>query len=84
MGVAFDGDFDRCFFFDGAGQFVPGEYVVGLLAAIFLDKEAGGKIVHDPRVIWNTQDIVASHWVARRYSEPKPATRLSSRRMRAR
>lgn len=59
MGVAFDGDFDRCFFFDGAGRFVPGEYVVGLLAAIFLDKEAGGKIVHDPRVIWNTQDIVA-------------------------
>ena len=60
IGVAFDGDFDRCFFFDGAGQFVPGEYVVGLLAAIFLDKEPGGKIVHDPRVIWNTQDIVAS------------------------
>ena len=59
FGVAFDGDFDRCFFFDGAGRFVPGEYVVGLLAAIFLDKEAGGKIVHDPRVIWNTQDIVA-------------------------
>ena len=60
MGVAFDGDFDRCFFFDGTGRFVPGEYVVSLLAAIFLDKEAGGKIVHDPRVIWNTQDIVAS------------------------
>jgi len=60
MGVAFDGDFDRCFFFDGAGRFVPGEYVVGLLAAIFLDKEAGGKIAHDPRVIWNTQDIVAA------------------------
>ena len=60
MGVAFDGDFDRCFFFDGAGRFVPGEYVVGLLASIFLDKEAGGKIVHDPRVIWNTQDIVAA------------------------
>ena len=59
FGVAFDGDFDRCFFFDETGQFVPGEYVVGLLAAIFLDKEAGGKIVHDPRVIWNTQDIVA-------------------------
>jgi phosphomannomutase len=61
MGVAFDGDFDRCFFFDGAGRFVPGEHVVGLLAAIFLDKEAGGKIVHDPRVIWNTQDIVAAN-----------------------
>ena len=59
MGVAFDGDFDRCFFFDGAGRFVPGEYVVGLLAEIFLKKEAGAQIVHDPRVIWNTQDIVA-------------------------
>lgn len=59
FGVAFDGDFDRCFFFDEAGQFVPGEYVVGLLASIFLEKEAGAKIVHDPRVIWNTQDIVA-------------------------
>lgn len=60
FGVAFDGDFDRCFFFDGQGQFVPGEYVVGLLAAIFLEKEPGGKIVHDPRVIWNTLDIVGS------------------------
>jgi phosphomannomutase len=59
MGVAFDGDFDRCFFFDEAGEFVPGEYVVGLLASIFLDREQGGKIVHDPRVIWNTQDIIA-------------------------
>ena len=59
FGVAFDGDFDRCFFFDETGQFVPGEYVVGLLASIFLEKEAGAQIVHDPRVIWNTQDIVA-------------------------
>ena len=59
FGVAFDGDFDRCFFFDETGQFVPGEYVVGLLASIFLEKDAGSKIVHDPRVIWNTQDIVA-------------------------
>jgi phosphomannomutase len=46
------------FFFDDAGQFVLGEYVVGLLGAIFLEKEEGSKIVHDPRVIWNTQDIV--------------------------
>jgi phosphomannomutase len=61
FGVAFDGDFDRCFFFDEAGQFVPGEYVVGLLASIFLEKEAGTKIVHDPRVIWNTQDTVAQN-----------------------
>ena len=60
FGVAFDGDFDRCFFFDEFGAFVPGEYVVGLLASIFLDKEAGAKVVHDPRVVWNTQDIVAS------------------------
>jgi phosphomannomutase len=59
LGVAFDGDFDRCFFFDEGGQFVPGEYVVGLLASIFLDREAEAKIVHDPRVVWNTQDIVA-------------------------
>ena len=59
FGIAFDGDFDRCFFFDASGEFVPGEYVVGLLASIFLDKEAGAKIVHDPRVIWNTQDIVS-------------------------
>ena len=58
IGVAFDGDFDRCFFFDGSGQFVPSEYVIVLLATIFLGKEAGVKIVHDPRVIWNTQDIV--------------------------
>ena len=59
FGVAFDGDFDRCFFCDGSGNFVPGEYVVGLLASIFLDKEKHAKIVHDPRVIWNTQDIVS-------------------------
>ena len=59
FGVAFDGDFDRCFFFDDARQFVPSEYVVGLLASIFLRKETGAKIVHDPRIVWNTQDIVA-------------------------
>ena len=59
FGVAFDGDFDRCFFFDAAGEFIPGEYLVGLLASIFLEKEVGAKIVHDPRVIWNTQDIVS-------------------------
>jgi phosphomannomutase len=59
FGVAFDGDFDRCFFFDASGAFIPGEYVVGLMASTFLDKEAGAKIVHDPRVVWNTQDIVS-------------------------
>jgi phosphomannomutase len=59
FGVGFDGDFDRCFLFDGDGEFVPGEYVVGLLAEAFLAKEHGGKVVHDPRVIWNTLDVVA-------------------------
>ena len=58
FGVAFDGDFDRCFFFDQSGNFIPGEYVVGLLAEIFLNKEKGATIIHDPRVIWNTIDVV--------------------------
>ena len=60
FGVAFDGDFDRCFFFDETGLFVPSEYIVGLLASNFLEKEVGAKIVHDPRVIWNTQDVVTA------------------------
>lgn len=59
MGVAWDGDFDRCFLFDREGRFIPGEYIVGLLAEVFLAKEPGAIIVHDPRVIWNTQDVVA-------------------------
>ena len=58
LGIAFDGDFDRCFFFDDNGNFVPGEYIVGLLAEIFLIKEPGATIVHDPRAIWNVQNIV--------------------------
>lgn len=58
MGIAWDGDFDRCFLFDHRGRFIPGEYIVGLLAEVFLAKEPGAKIVHDPRIIWNTQDIV--------------------------
>ena len=59
MGVAWDGDFDRCFFFDHRGNFVAGEYVVGLLAQVFLAKEPGARIIHDPRVVWNTLDLVA-------------------------
>jgi phosphomannomutase len=58
MGVAWDGDFDRCFFFDAFGEFVTGEYVVGLLADVFVAKEPGATIIHDPRVIWNTIDVV--------------------------
>ncbi len=58
LGVAWDGDFDRCFFFDEKGKFIDGEYVVALLAQAFLAKEPGAKIVHDPRVMWNTIDVV--------------------------
>ena len=61
FGVAFDGDFDRCFFFDENGKFIQGEYIVGLLASYFIEKEQKARIVHDPRVIWNTQDIVKSN-----------------------
>lgn len=60
LGIAWDGDFDRCFFFDAEGRFVPGEYLVGLLAEAFLAKEPGAKIVHDPRVVWNTLDVVSA------------------------
>ncbi|MCH8250683.1 MAG: phosphomannomutase [Proteobacteria bacterium] len=59
MGIAWDGDFDRCFLFDENGLFIEGYYIVGLLAETILKKNPGEKIVHDPRVIWNTLDIVA-------------------------
>lgn len=60
LGIAWDGDFDRCFFFDEKGQFVEGYYVVGLLAQAFLAKSPGAKIVHDPRLTWNTIDVVTN------------------------
>jgi phosphomannomutase len=60
MGIAWDGDFDRCFFFDHTGAFIPGEYIVGLLAQAFLAKEPGAAIAYEPRVIWNTEDIIAA------------------------
>jgi len=58
LGLAWDGDFDRCFFFDEQGEFVEGYYIVGLLADAFLAKEPNAKIIHDPRLTWNTIDIV--------------------------
>jgi len=58
MGLAWDGDFDRCFFFDETGAFIEGYYVVGLLASVLLRGEPGGRVVHDPRLTWNTVDIV--------------------------
>lgn len=60
MGVAFDGDFDRCFLFDEKGNFIEGYYIVGLLAEAFLEKHSGSKIIHDPRLSWNTIDIVTN------------------------
>ena len=60
LGIAWDGDFDRCFLFDENGRFIEGYYIVGLLAAAFLKQYPGAKIVHDPRLTWNTVDIVSS------------------------
>ena len=61
VGLAWDGDYDRCFFFDEHGQFIEGYYLVGLLAEVFLARESGGRIVHDPRLTWNTIDLVRRH-----------------------
>ena len=58
MGIAWDGDFDRCFLFDEQGRFIEGYYIVGLLAEAFLQKEPGARIVHDPRLVWNTVEQV--------------------------
>jgi phosphomannomutase/phosphoglucomutase len=58
FGIAWDGDFDRCFFFDSNGGFIEGYYIVGLLAAQLLERHPGGKVIHDPRLTWNTIDMV--------------------------
>ena len=60
LGVAWDGDYDRCFLFDETGAFIEGYYIVGLLASVFLKREPGARIVHDPRLTWATADMVAS------------------------
>jgi len=57
-GVAWDGDFDRCFMFDEQGNFIEGYYMVGFLAKAFLQKNAGEKIIYDPRLTWNTEELV--------------------------
>lgn len=61
LGVAWDGDYDRCFFFDEKGNFIEGYYIVGLLAKSILKNHPGENIVHDPRLIWNTEEIVKQH-----------------------
>lgn len=58
VGIAWDGDYDRCFFFDEQGEFIEGYYVVGFLAQAFLQKYPGAKIIHDPRLTWNTIELV--------------------------
>lgn len=61
LGVAWDGDYDRCFFFDENGSYIEGYYIVGFLAETILRKTTGAKIVHDPRLTWNTVEIVESN-----------------------
>jgi phosphomannomutase len=61
FGIAWDGDFDRCFLFDQQGNFIEGYYIVGLLAAAFLQKFPGQKIIHDPRLYWNTLAVAQQH-----------------------
>ncbi|MCP4277503.1 MAG: phosphomannomutase [Gammaproteobacteria bacterium] len=60
LGVAWDGDFDRCFLFDENGGFIEGYYIVGLLAEAMLNLNPGGKVIYDPRLTWNTQEIVTA------------------------
>ena len=60
IGIAWDGDFDRCFLFDENGRFIEGYYIVGLLAQAFLERSPGEGIVHDPRLTWNTTDVVSA------------------------
>ncbi len=57
VGIAWDGDFDRCFFVDEQGRFIEGYYIVGLLTQAFLKKIPGGRVIHDPRLTWNTLEI---------------------------
>lgn len=61
LGIAFDGDFDRCFLFDETGEFVDGSYIVGMLAQAFLNKYPSESIVYDPRVIYNTEAVIDEH-----------------------
>ena len=59
FGLAWDGDFDRCFFYDASGRFLEGYYLVGMMAEALLRDHPGEKIIHDPRLVWNTRELVA-------------------------
>lgn len=60
LGIAWDGDFDRCFFFDEKGEFIDGYYIVGMLAESLLSSSPGEKIIYDPRLVWNTIEVVSA------------------------
>ena len=76
-GVAWDGDFDRCFMFDEQGNFIEGYYIVGFLAKAFLQKNPGEKIIYDPRLTWNTEELV---WETAAYRLFPRVAMLSSRK----
>lgn len=61
FGIAWDGDFDRCFFYDANGRFIEGYYIVGMLASALLETFPHEKIIHDPRLTWNTMELVDKH-----------------------
>ncbi|BES69585.1 colanic acid biosynthesis phosphomannomutase CpsG [Marinobacter nanhaiticus D15-8W] len=82
LGIAWDGDYDRCFFWDENGRFIEGYYIVGLLADQFLRKHGkGGAVIHDPRLVWNTQDLVEQ--AGGRAVESKTGHAFIKERMRA-
>ncbi|WP_148861446.1 phosphohexomutase domain-containing protein [Marinobacter fonticola] len=82
MGIAWDGDYDRCFFWDENGRFIEGYYIVGLLADQFLRKHGkGGAVIHDPRLVWNTLDLVEQ--AGGRAVESKTGHAFIKERMRA-
>jgi phosphomannomutase len=81
FGIAWDGDFDRCFFYDAEGRFIEGYYLVGMIAEAMLARCPGAKIIHDPRLVWNTQDVV--HAAGGQALESKTGHAFLKERMRA-
>ena len=61
LGIAWDGDFDRCFFFDENGQFIDNYYLIGMISQILLEQDKGSNIIHDPRLIWNTREEIQNY-----------------------
>ena len=61
LGIAWDGDFDRCFFFDENGQFIDNYYLIGMISKVLLEQEKGSNIIHDPRLIWNTREEIQNY-----------------------